>query len=302
MRRLSPALALIAFLVLAGPGRSGAQTSLPPCEPSTNGKLIKPGLTDPQQRSESTKLYATHRLHANLSATTDEYQAPDGSRYEVDPDSEHLAPGPGVVGSRAFLQDAPGPVTVTAAWTVMRREFFGAIPEPHCIGSESIAATLLKPAPTSIAARLLVTDLAGDGPRVKILIAGRASDDLRPLTVRMRRGARGVARELFTLQLANVTPRAGGYRFRKRFAGVTVQTGPTQLFIDGRGLVTLGVSMPRLHDGRSAKRSFTLELVRDGRLLMRVRAVLACHGRIVGAPPALQECSAPVWRVTRLRG
>jgi hypothetical protein len=30
-----------------------------------------------------------------------------------------------------------------------------------------------------------------------------------------------------------------------------------------------------------------------------VRAVIACRGRVVGAPPALQECSAPVWRVRR---
>jgi hypothetical protein len=134
---------------------------------------------------------------------------------------------------------------------------------------------------------------------VKILIAGRPNDDLRPVSVRMRRGSRGRARARFSLDLANVTPRAGGYRFRKRFAGVTVRSAATQLFREGRGLVTLGVSMPRVRNGRSVRRDFTVELARDGRALMRVHAAIACHGRIVGIPPAMQECSSRAYRVTR---
>jgi hypothetical protein len=299
MRRLAMALVVLAPLVPAA-GRVSAQSPLPPCDAAHNGKLVNPQLSDSEQRSGSKVLYATHRIRAKLFADA-RVDEPFGVTYDTDPGSERLAPGPGVVAPLAFVSDTPGPVSIAATWTVTRAESFGDDPEPYCTGSESIPATLRKPAPTSLAVRKLVTDLAGDTPRLKILIAGRPSDDLRPVTVRMRRGARGRARELFTVALANVTSRAGGFRFKRRFAGVIVRSSATELFRDGRGLATVGVSMPRLRDGRHARRSFTIELVREGRLLVRVRAVIECRGLIVGAPPALQECSAPVWRVTRPR-
>ena len=258
---------------------------------------MKSGLVDPEVRPSSHALYATHRLQADLGAI-DEAQDPDGTRYDILPDSEQLAPGPGVVGKRAYLGETPGPIDLTATWTVTKGPF-GYEKEPYCTGSEHIQATLRKPSPTSLGVLRLVSDLTGDTPRVKVAIASRPSDDLRPLTVRMRRGARGPGRELFTMELANVSARAGGYRFSKRYAGVTVRSAKGYAPVDGRALATVGVWMPRLRDGRGATRSFTLELTREGEVLLRIRAVIACQGVRVGPPPALQSCSAPLWRETR---
>ena len=298
MKRVTLAFAVLGCVVLVHPVAGGAQSPLPPCDAAHNGKLVKPELIDPQQRVGSKVLYATHRIRAKLyaDASLDE---PYGVSYETDPGSERLAAGSGVVGPLGFVSNTPGPVQIPATWTVTRAESFGDDPQPFCTGSESIAATLRKPSATSLATRLSVTDLSGADPRVKMLIAGRPNDDLRPVTVRMRRGARGPERELFTVELANVTPHAGGYRFRKRFAGVTVQTSATQLYIEGRGLVTLGVSLPRARNDRTLSRDFTVELVRDGHVLMRVHAAISCHGRIVGPPPPMQECRSRAWRVTR---
>ena len=183
-------------------------------------------------------------------------------------------------------------------WTVTRGPF-GYDKDPYCTGSGSVAATLRKPTRTSISVQRLISELSGDGPRVKILIGGRPSDDLRPVTVRMRRGGRGAARELFTIPLADVRAHASPFRFRKRSAGVTVRTARGDARVDGLGLLVLSVWMPKVGDGHDVRRNFTIEVVRDGRVLVRVRAVIACHGHIVGIPPAFQECRAPVWRVTR---
>jgi hypothetical protein len=297
MRRLPLVLLALPLLVLSGTSGSGAQSGLPPCEPSTNGQLSNPELIDPEQHVSSRALYATHRLQAKLSAVNDA-EDPDLTRYDILPDSEQLAPGPGVVGRRAYIGEAAGPVDLTATWTV-RRGPFGYEKEPYCTGSEQIHATLRKPSPTTLGVLRLVTDLAGDTARVKVAIASRPSDHLRPLTVRMRRGARGTARELFTMELANVSARAGGYRFSKRYTGVTVRSAKGYAPVDGRALATVGVWMPRLRDGHGATRSFTLELTREGEVLLRIRAVIACQGMRVGPPPALQSCSAPLWRVTR---
>jgi len=297
MRRLLCAAAILGS-VLPGMGTAGAQSPLPRCDAQHNGQLINPELTDPEQRVGSKALYATHRIRAKLFADARIDEA-FGVTFETDPGSERLAPGPGVVGPLGFVSNTPGPVQIPTTWTVTRAESFGDDPEPWCMGSESIAATLRKPSATSLLARQNVTDVTGADPRVTILIGGRPDDDLRPMTVRMRRGARGRAREIFTLELANVTPRAGGYRFRKRFAGVTVRSSATQAFREGRGLVTLGVTLPRARNGRTLRRDFTVELVRAGRVLMRVRQAISCHGRIVGIPPAMQECRSRAWRVTR---
>ena len=295
--RIVAATAAAIVLLLAATG--GAQTPLPACDAAHNGKLVNPQLSDPEQRSESKVLYATHRIRAKLFADA-RVDEPYGAQYETDPGSERLAPGPGVVGPLGFVSNTPGPVEIPAIWTVTRAEF-GDDPQPYCTGSESIAATLREPARTSLFARENVTDLSGANPRVTILIAGRPNDDLRPVTVRMRRGTRGRARELFTVELANVTPRAGGFRFRKRAAGVTVQSSATKLYIEGRGLVTLGVSMPRARNGQTVSRNFTVEVLRDGRALMRVHASISCHGHIVGPPPPMQECRSRAYRVTRPR-
>jgi hypothetical protein len=300
VRRLPLALVPLACLVLLRPGAGDAQSSLPPCEPSKNGRLVKSELTDPEPLHGSHALYATHRLQADLGAIN-EAQDPDFTRYEVLPDSEQLAPGPGVVGKRAYVGEAPGLVNLAALWTVTRGPF-GYEKEPYCTGSGSIAATLRKPSPTSLAVQRRVTDLSGDEPRVKIAIAGRPSDDLRPVTVRMRRGARGAARELFTIPLADVSAHASPFRFRKRFAGVTVRTAAGDARFDALAVAVLSVWMPKVRDGHHVTRSFTVEVVREGRVLVRVRAVIACHGRhLVGIPSAFQECSAPTWRVTRPR-
>src|SRR5215207_4431186 len=297
MRRPALAVVLLAW-ALHAIAPAHAQSPLPPCDAAHNGKLVKPQLSDPEQRVGSTALYATHRIGAKLFADA-RLDEPFGVTYETDPGSERLGAGPGVVSPLGFVSNTPGAVQIPAIWTVTRAESFGDDPQPYCEGSESIAATLLKPARTSLFARQNVSDLSGAEPRVKILIAGRPNDDLRPVTVRMRRSTRGRARELFTLQLANVTPRAGGFRFRKRLAGVTVQTSATKLYIEGRGLVTLGVSMPRARNGQTLRRNFTVELVREGRVLMRVHAAISCHGHIVGPPPAMQECHSRAWRISR---
>jgi hypothetical protein len=86
----------------------------------------------------------------------------------------------------------------------------------------------------------LVSHLSGGTPRAKVAIASRRSDDLSAMTVRMRRGARGAARELFTMELANMSARAGGYRFSKRYAGVTVRSAKGYAPVDGRALATVG--------------------------------------------------------------
>jgi len=277
MRRLPLVLLALPLLVLSAASGSGAQSGLPPCEPSTNGQLSKPELIDPEQHVSSQALYATHRLQAKLTAVNDAEDS-DLTRYDILPDSEQI--------------------DLTATWTVTKGPF-GYEKEPYCTGSEQIHATLRKPTPTTLGVLRLVTDLAGDTPRAKVAIASRPSDDLRPLTVRMRRGARGAARELFTMELADVSARAGGYRFSKRYAGVRVRSAKGYAPVDGRALATVGVWMPRLRDGRGATRSFTLELARDGAALLRIRAVIACRGVRVGPPPALQSCSARLWRVTR---
>jgi hypothetical protein len=72
MRRMAVAVVLLAW-ALHAIAPAGAQSTLPACQGQTNGKLLKPGLTDPEQRSGSSKLYATQRLHANLDASTGEY-------------------------------------------------------------------------------------------------------------------------------------------------------------------------------------------------------------------------------------
>lgn len=51
--------------------------------------------------------------------------------------------------------------------------------------------------------------------------------------------------------------------------------------------------MPKVGDGHDVRRNFTVEVVRDGRVLVRVRAVIACHGHIVGIPPAFQSVGRP---------
>jgi hypothetical protein len=279
-------------------GPSSAQAPLPPCDAAHNGKLSNPQLADVEQRSGSKRLYATHLVRAKLFADA-RVDEPFGVQYDTDPGSERLAPGPGVVAPLGFLSNTPGPVQIPVIWTVTRAESFGDDPEPFCQGSESIAATLRKPARTSLVARESITDLSGAEPRVKIVIGGYPRDDLRPVTVRMRRGTHGRTRDLFTVQLANVTPRAGGFRFKKRAAGVTVRSSATQAFREGRGLVTVGVSMPRVRDGGRVSRNFTVELVREGRVLMRVHDAITCRGRIVGPPPAMQLCDSRGFRVTR---
>jgi hypothetical protein len=69
--------------------------------------------------------------------------------------------------------------------------------------------------------------------------------------------------------------------------------------MEARGLVTLGVYLPRARNGRTLTRNVTVELVRAGRVLMRAHAALSCHGHVVGIPPAFQECRGRAWRVTR---
>lgn len=290
--------AIAAAIVLLHVATGAAQTPLPPCDAAHNGKLSNPELSDVEQRSGSKVLYATHLIRAKLFADA-RVDEPFGVQYETDPGSERLAPGPGVVAPLGFVSNTPGPVQIPVIWTVTRAESFGDDPQPYCQGSEIIPATLRKPARTSLLARESITDLSGADPRVKIIIGGYPKDDLRPVTVRIRRGARGRARELFTVELANVTPRAGGFRFKKRAVGVTVRSSATQAFREGRGLVTVGVSMPRVRDGGRVSRDFTVELVREGRVLMRVHDAITCRGQIVGPPPAMQLCDSRGFRVTR---
>jgi hypothetical protein len=300
VRRVPRVLAVvIAPGVLSGIAIAGAdaQDTLPPCEPSKNGALIAPEVTDPEQRSGSRALYATHRLRLKLFADN-EAEDPDGTRYQTLPGSERLAPAPGVVGRRAFIGASPGPVGLAVIWTVTRGPFGGPY-DPFCTGSETIPVTLRRPTRTSLSAERVLGDYTGDTPRVKLAIGGRASDDLRPVTVRMRRGARGGTRELFTLPLAHVTAGSERYRFRERFAGTTIRSARGDARFDGRALVTVGVSVPKVRAGRRLRRSFTLEAVREGDVLMRVRAVIACRGIFARGIPPFQVCDAPVWRVTR---
>ena len=287
-----------AFLIVTR-GRAGAaQSSLPACEPAKNGFLDGPRVDDPEQRQGSRALYATHRLQVRAFPDIDVPDDPDGTQYETLGESVRLAPVPGVVGPLAFVGDAPGPTGLPVLWTVTRG-LFGEPEEPYCTGSETIPVTLRKPSPTSVGAARLLVDRTGAWPRVQLAIAGRPSDDLRPVSVRIRRGASGRPRTLFALPLANVSSDTARYRFTRRFAGMTVRSGPRDASMSNRGLVVVDVSVPKLRDDRRLRRDFTLEVVREGRTLLRVRAVLACRG--IGSLEPAQLCTTPLWRVTRPR-
>ena len=285
-----------AVLVLSRGAASASQSALPPCEPAKNGALVNPRVDDPEQRPGSRALYATHRLQVRAHAEVNAMDDPDGSQYDKLTGSEHIPPGPGVLGRLAFVGETPGPVALPIRWTVTRG-LFGEEKRPHCTGSETLPVTLRKPTPTSLSAQPLLVDQTGDWPRVEIPIAGRPSDDLRPVSVRARRGARGRPRTLFTLPLADVSSDTADFRFSRRFAGMTITSGPRDASTSSRGLVVVDVSVPKLRNGRRLRRDFTLEVVREGRVLLRVRAVLACRG--VGTRDPFQACRAPVWRVSR---
>lgn len=290
-------MALLALaLVCALPAASAAQSSPPACEPAKNGFLDQARVDDVEQPQGSRALYATHRLELRAFADIDVPDDPDGSQYNILTDSERIAQRPGVLGRLVFMEDTPGQIDLPVEWTVTRG-LFGEPKEPYCIGSATVPVTVRKPTPTSLTAERFLIDRTGDSPRVHVTIAGRKSDDLRPVSVRIRRGARGRARALFTLPLADVTSNTARHRFSKRFAGMTITSGPRDDLRFVRGLLAVDVSVPKLRDDRRLRRDFTLEVVREGRPLLRVRAVLACRG--AGAIQPVQMCTTPRWRVTR---
>lgn len=66
--------------------------------------------------------------------------------------------------------------------------------------------------------------------------------------------------------------------------------------VGARGLLSLSLYMPPLGDGERLRRSFALELSRDGGALLRVRATIACHA--FGNLQPVQYCSFPLYRVS----
>lgn len=257
-------------------------------------------VVDPELRPGARVLYASHRLRFEVQAGTKGDEEPDGSRFRVLDSSTALAPGPGVVADDAFIGAAPGPASVPVRWIVTRSRH-GEPETPFCVGSQALALNLLAPTPTTFAAKRLLEEPSGDGPRFAVNVAGGPTEDLSPLEVRIRKIPSGRRRTLFTLPLADVSargePGARRYLFTKRFEGMTITSANRDATVSTRGLLTVAVKMPKARSGRTIRRSFTLELARDAGPLLRLRTVIACSG--FGSRYVLQDCRTPLYRVTR---
>lgn len=288
-----PTLALaLAGLALAF-GATGAQAA--PCAPEHNGRLVSVEINDPENQG-SKLLYASHRLQLRFELGDGSEDA-EGASYDPDAESVRLAPAPGVVNAAAYI-GRPGKQSVTVEWTVKRSAPFVA-PAPFCTGSQVIELQLRKPKPTRFQVRPDTVDRTGAEPRLAINVAGERDEDLSPFAVSIR-NAGGKRRNLFTVPLADVS---GGhedglrrYRFSKQVAGMTISSAPTNALTETRGLTSISLHMPKLKDGQRLRRSFALDLSREGRVLLRVRATIACRGS--GRPYTAQLCSMPLYRVS----
>jgi hypothetical protein len=296
MRRLAAAAGL-ALPALA----PQAAAALPACTESQGGNLVATDISDPYNPlADLTRYYATHRLIFTLRADNGSPEDPDGTRYSIEGGSERLVQAPGVVASTSYIGDTPGIKELLVNWTVNKAKPTETR-TPFCTATKPFAFGLARPTRTSFQVKRSLTEPTGADPRLRVNIAGGKTEDLRPLDVRVRRGSRGRRKTLFTIPLADVSvPKGPGvrrFRFKRRFAGMTISVAPRNVSVETRGLVTLGVKMPKVRDKRRVRRSFTLELARGKRTLLRVRAVISCRG--LGRAPAFQICKTPVFRVKR---
>jgi len=272
-----------------------ALAAQPPCLPEHNGRLADVEVTDPENQGSSV-LYATHRLGFRFELGEGSEDA-EGASYNPDPESVRLAPGPGVLGPTSFAGRS-GAQSVTVEWTVRREGPFIA-PAPFCAASQQVQLQLRRPKPTRFQVLRNTVDRTGAEPRLLVNIAGERNEDLRSLESSIR-VAGGKRRELFALPLADVS---GGhekglrrYRHSAEVAGMTISSAPTNASNETRGLLSVALEMPRLRDGQRLRRSFSLEFDRDGKVLLRVRATIACHA--FGALQPVQYCSLPLFRVS----
>jgi hypothetical protein len=291
--RLIPVV-LLALLALAAPARA----QLPSCDAARAGTLVVDEVIDTAQRPGSGALYATHRLELRL-GLDGEAVDPDGTSYAPDINTLALT-GPGVVGPFEWIGDTPGAQAVPAAWTVFRSVPFEP-QEPFCAASGAVPITLRAPKPTRFSARPLTNGYDVRQERLKVLVALGAAEDLSPVDVSIRRGARGRRIALGTIHLADAGTGARDparpYSFKRRAAGVRITAGPRDARFDTKGVVTIGVFLPKVRDGRVKRRDFTLELGRGGATLYRVRAAFRCRG--LGSPPPLQICEKRKFRAGR---
>ncbi len=294
MRHIRLAL-LVCLLCLAVAVPAQAQ-SLPPCTPSQGGRLQSVDIEDTAAHS-TTRFYATHRLRLKLFASNESPDEPDGTRYQVEGGTERLASAPGVAGPTTYVPPAAGARTLLVNWTVTKSKPFEG-EQRFCTGTGSFPLTVRGASRTRFKVTRHLTDYQSSAQRITVSIARGTGDNLNPLDVRMRRGRGGRRRKLFTLPLADAADETiKRFSYRRRFAGVGVIAQRRNALFEARGLVTLGVKMPRVRAGRRVRRSFTLELARDGRRLLAIRAVISCRG--LGRAPALQVCSTPVFKVRR---
>ena len=202
----------------------------------------------------------------------------------------------GVVAPTSYIGDTPGIKELQVNWTVNKAKPTET-QTPFCTATKPFAFGLARPTRTGFQVKRNLSEPTGANPRIRVNIAGgrKRTEDLRPIDVRIRRGSRGRRKRLFTIPLADVSvPKGPGvrrYRFKRRFAGMSISSAPTNAGMETRGLVTVGVKMPKARTGRRVRRSFTLELGRGGRTLLRVRAVISCRG--MGRAPAFQICKTP---------
>lgn len=283
-----PALVLILFC-------ADALAAPPPCPPEHNGRLADVEVTDPENQ-RSPGLYATHRLGFRFEMGDGSEDAA-GASYNPDGETVRLAPGPGVLGPASFV-GRPGAQSVAVEW-IVRREGPLIVPAPFCTASQQVQLQLRKPRPTRFQVLPNTIDRTGAEPRLVVNIAGEPNEDLRPLGLSIR-VAGGKRRDLFTLPLADVS---GGhdeglrrYRHSAKVAGMTISSAPTNASTQTRGLLSVALAVPRLRDGQRLRRRFSLELGRNGKTLLRVRATIACHA--FGTLEAVQYCSLPLLRVS----
>lgn len=274
---------------------AAAAAAAPPCPAERNGRLVEVEVTDPENQGSKT-LYATHRLRFRFELSEGSEDAEE-ARYNPDPESVRLAPAPGVLGPDAFV-GGPGAHSLTVEWTVKREGPFIA-PGPYCTGSQQVQLQLRKPKPTRFQVRRDTVDRTGAEPRLVVNVAGERDEDLSPLEVSVRNSG-GKRRGLFTLPLADVSggneEGLGRYRYSTKVAGMRIESAPTSALTETRGLLSLSLFMPRLGNGERLRRSFALELGRDGAVLLRVRATIACRG--FGSHRPVQYCSFPLYRVS----
>ena len=287
-------LAVLALLAAAAPARA----QLPACDAARAGSLVVDEVIDAEQRPGSDALYATHRIELRL-GLDGEAEDPDGTTYGPDVSTLALAPGPGVVGEFAWIGDTPGAHAIPATWTVIRSVMFEP-QQPFCTAAGTVPVTLRAPEPTRFSARALTNDHDAQHARLKVQVALGAAEDLSPLDVAIRRGARGKRRALGTLHLAGVSSAARDparpYAFARKAAGVRVTAGPRDARFDTKGLVTIGVLMPKVGQDKVKRRDFTLELGRGGTTLYSVRAAFRCRG--LGSR-GLQICAKKKFRAGR---